>query len=268
MVRRRQIDLHEIDMDMLHDWRILLEDYAEKISSFEHGDQHVVGFEIDYRDIEKNSRLHTSLINWTEECIERGNRVLFEQFQQFGQTVRPVLRISNYHDQSFHPLESLRMRDRGKIITTKIRVRKAKEYQGWLKSASYNCRGCKSPKVIPQRLGRNRERPEQCEVCFEKLMNRDPAPELGEILRFQPHFLLNTEECVYEDIQYLEVESNEGRDCRMTALVREEMVGRFTEGDLLDVIVLVRLDHLAKRNFEEDTRRVLLLEILNASKEK
>lgn len=44
------------------------------------------------------------------------------------------------------------------------------------------------------------------------------------------------------------------------------MVGEFSVGDELNVLVLVRLDHIAKRNFEEDTRRVLLLEILNAQR--
>jgi len=264
MVRSRKIGMQDNDMDMLHDWRILLEEYSDKISSFEHSEEHVVGFEIEYSDIENNSRLHTSLLNWTDKCLEHGNRVLFEHFQKFGIHSRPVLRIVNYHSSAYRTLESLRMRDRGRIISTKIRVKKAKEYMGWLKVATYYCRDCRTEQEIPQRLGRNRKRPYHCNTCFEAFMRRDPPPEIGDIIRFNSEFEFDVEKCSYEDIQYLEIQSTEHDDCRLTAFVRDEMVGEFKEGDELEVLVLVRLDHIAKRNFEEDTRRVLLLEILNS----
>jgi len=264
MVQSRKIDLHDNDMDMLHDWRILLQGYKEEISSFKQSEEHVVGFEIQYNDIKDNSRLHTSLINWTEQCLKLGNRVLFEHFQKFGIHSRPVLRIANFHNQTFSPLESLRMRDRGRIISTTIRVKKAREYMGWLKVATYFCLECGTEQEIPQRLGRNRKRPYHCTPCFEKFMTRDPPPEIGEIIRFNPEFGFDVEKCNYEDIQYLDVQSTDQNDCRLTAFVRDEFVGEFTDGEELDVLVLVRLDHIAKRNFEEDTRRVLLLEILNA----
>ncbi len=266
MVRSRKIGMQENEMDMLHDWRILLQEYEEKISSFKHSEEHVVGFEIQYSDIKDNSRLHTSLLNWTNKCLELGNRVLFEHFQKFNIHSRPVLRIENFQSRTSSPLESLRMRDRGRIISTTVRVKKAKEYMGWLKVATYYCLECGTEQEIPQRLGRNRKRPYHCSICFDEFMGRDPPPEIGEIIRFNPVFDFDVEKCNYEDIQYLEVQSTDQDDCRLTAFVRDEMVGEFSVGDELNVLVLVRLDHIAKRNFEEDTRRVLLLEILNAQR--
>jgi DNA replicative helicase MCM subunit Mcm2 (Cdc46/Mcm family) len=271
MVRSRKIGLHENEMDMLHDWRIFMEDFTEdtfRVYQDWNENEHVVGFPIYYGDIKNNPRLHTSLLNWTEKCLELGNRVLFEHFQKFGVHLRPVLRIvhEDPSDRTYSPLESLRMRDRGRIISTTIRVKKAKEYMGWLKVATYYCLECGTEQEIPQRLGRNRKRPYHCTPCLEELMGRDPPPEIGEIIRFNPIFEFNIEKCNYEDIQYLEVQSIEQDDCQLTAFVRDELVGEFKEGDMLDVLVLVRLDHIANRDFEEDTRRVLLLEILSAER--
>lgn len=269
MVRSRKFGLHEKEMDMLHDWRIFMEGFSDDtFREYQYYDEnkHVISFEIYYGDIKKHPRLHTSLLNWTDKCLELGNRVLFEHFQKFGIHPRPVLRIYDDDTRTYLPIESLRMRDRGRIIPTSLRVKKTKEYMGWLKIATYYCLECGTEQEIPQRLGRNRKRPYHCDVCFEEFMGQVPPPEIGDVLRFNPIFEFDAEKCKYEDIQYLEVQSIEHDGCRLDAFVRDELVGEFKEGDVLDVIVLVRLDHIAKRNFEEDTRRVLLLEILNAKK--
>lgn len=270
MGKNGEIELHTAQQDMLHDWRNIFEGMIDHIESFETGDNPTVAFEVDYEKIASISRLQSSLTNWPGDCIGLGELVLSEQFRNFNHSPRPILRIRNFPPNFNHELESLRMRDRSKIITTQVKVKKTKEYMGWLKTATYTCRRCQEKVIVEQRLGRNRERPSRCTPCFDRMLSdRENELDFIHFLHFPWQFDFDQELCTYQDIQYLEVEQkSQSKNAQfiMTSLVREEMVGLFHEGDVLNIAAIIRVDRMPKRNFEKDTRRILYLDIIQASK--
>ncbi|MEK9730491.1 MAG: hypothetical protein VW230_01890 [Candidatus Poseidoniales archaeon] len=270
MSNRDEIELHAAQQDMLHDWRNLFESMSDQIETFEAGEAPTIAFEVDYERIASVSRLQSSLTNWPGDCLEHGGIVLSEQFRVYNHNSRPILRITNFPANFNHELESLRMRDRSKIITAQVKVKKTREYMGWLKTATYTCSRCQEKVIIKQRLGRNRESPLRCRPCFNEILKHmKNETDIAEFFHFPWSFNFDQELCTYQDIQYLEVEQksqSKNAQFSMTSLVREEMVGLFHEGDVLNVAAIVKVDHMPKRNFEKDTRRILYLDIIQASK--
>ena len=277
---RRPIGPEEDLQDLMDAFGELFEGtYMDELRSLGHCEEQVFSFEVAYADLMEHDVIRNHLVDDIERFMLTGEQVLNDRFRQHMHApCRLVLRLSGLPEERRRPLDSLRMRDRGRLFTFDVAVTGATPPIGYLQRATYVCRipGCGETVVVNQRLAREREKPSSCQACMQRMFEGLPDNDEGEYIRRMAHqsgrfgdFGLVTEDLRYIDVQYLSVVDvvpatkgpwGQGRHT-WTAVVDEDHVGSYPVGSLLRLHATVNVDHLPERNFVKDTRRCLLLRV-------
>ena len=277
---RRPIGPEEDLQDLMDAFGELFEGaYMGELRSLGSCEEQVFSFDVEYADLMEHDVIRDHLVDDIERFMLTGEQVLNDRFRQHMKApCRLVLRLAGLPEERRRPLDSLRMRDRGRLFTFDVAVTGTTPPIGYLQRATYTCRvpGCGETVQVDQRLAREREKPSSCQACMQRMFDGLPDNDEGEYIRRMAEqrgmfgdFGLVTEDLRYIDVQYLSVVDvvpsgkgpwAQGRHT-WTAVVDEDHVGSYPVGSLLRLHATVNVDHLPERTFAKDTRRCLLLRV-------
>ncbi len=271
---------HEIDLDpeeqaILRAWRLLVsKHYLEDIQHLQGNPGIIHGFEIahrlvcDYEDLRMSFHLNPTRFH------ELGHQVMREQFDENMVRMRPIIRVVELDEDYHRRIDTLRMRDRNKVVSITVKINDISPSYGWVQEAVYECKRCKEQTTMKQRRARERESPSHCETCFARLLKRLEMEEESYSVRPpRPQFVMSTEHSNYEDVQDIQmcqaVFSEEGellhvsQEDEMVGVVSDDLVGELEKGSCARVNGIVRVEPFPNRTFSKDTRRVLSLQVLS-----
>jgi DNA replicative helicase MCM subunit Mcm2 (Cdc46/Mcm family) len=271
---------HEIDLDpeeqaILRAWRLLVsKHYLEDIQHLQGNPGIIHGFEIahrlvcDYEDLRMSFHLNPTRFH------ELGHQVMREQFDENMVRMRPIIRVVELDEDYHRRIDTLRMRDRNKVVSITVKINDISPSYGWVQEAVYECKRCKEQTTMKQRRARERESPSHCETCFARLLKRlDMEEEPYSVRPPRPQFVMSTEHSNYEDVQDIQmcqaVFSEEGellhvsQEDEMVGVVSDDLVGELEKGSCARVNGIVRVEPFPNRTFSKDTRRVLSLQVLS-----
>jgi len=271
---------HEIDLDpeeqaILRAWRLLVsKHYLEDIQHLQGNPGIIHGFEIahrlvcDYEDLRMSFHLNPTRFH------ELGHQVMREQFDENMVRMRPIIRVVELDEDYHRRIDTLRMRDRNKVVSITVKINDISPSYGWVQEAVYECKRCKEQTTLKQRRARERESPSHCETCFARLLKRlDMEEEPYSVRPPRPQFVMSTEHSNYEDVQDIQmcqaVFSEEGellhvsQEDEMVGVVSDDLVGELEKGSCARVNGIVRVEPFPNRTFSKDTRRVLSLQVLS-----
>lgn len=271
---------HEIDLDpeeqaILRAWRLLVsKHYLEDIQHLQGNPGIIHGFEIahrlvcDYEDLRMSFHLNPTRFH------ELGHQVMREQFDENMVRMRPIIRVVELDEDYHRRIDTLRMRDRNKVVSITVKINDISPSYGWVQEAVYECKRCKEQTTMKQRRARERESPSHCETCFARLLKRlDMEEEPYSVRPPRPQFVMSTEHSNYEDVQDIQmcqaVFSEEGellhvsQEDEMVGVVSDDLVGELVKGSCARVNGIVRVEPFPNRTFSKDTRRVLSLQVLS-----
>lgn len=255
--------------DTLNHWRELFqrkhsEDF-EQLKGLTGMEDPIFSFLVDYADIDNDDLLSLRFNEYPEETVEQANEVLRAMCAEYTD-VRCVLRPIFFPDQKVKPVSSLRMRNRGEIVSLIVRVQDVGPRIGYLKKALYTCIACGHIEEVPQRVARERKRPRgPCRVCLE-----DAEKALGGQVSYSLYksleslLQLTAEGSFYQDIQYLNVhDATANSEQPIQIIVDDEYVDKQKPGDVIRINGVVYIDPIPDRNFVKDTRRILQVRALS-----
>lgn len=255
--------------DTLNHWRELFqrkhsEDF-EALSGLDGMEEPIFSFLVDYADIDQDDLLSLRFNEFPEKTLEQANEVLRSMCSEHTD-VRCVLRPILFPDEKLKTVSSLRMRNRGELVSLIVKIQDVGPRLGYLKKALYTCKACGNREEIPQRVARERKRPTgPCRVCLE-----DAQQALGEDIsyslyrRLEALLQLTAEGSFYQDIQYLNVHDAIEPDKQpIQILVDDEYVDRHKPGETIRINGVVYIDPIPDRNFVKDTRRILQVRALS-----
>ena len=255
--------------DTLNHWRELFqrkhsEDF-EALKGLDGMEEPIFSFLVDYADIDQDDLLSLRFNEFPEKTLEQANEVLRSMCSEHTD-VRCVLRPILFPDEKLKTVSSLRMRNRGELVSLIVKIQDVGPRLGYLKKALYTCKACGNREEIPQRVARERKRPTgPCRVCLE-----DAQQALGEDIsyslyrRLEALLQLTAEGSFYQDIQYLNVHDAIEPDKQpIQILVDDEYVDRHKPGETIRINGVVYIDPIPDRNFVKDTRRILQVRALS-----
>ncbi len=275
MPPKNEVDLDPQEQALLREWRQLVtEHYVEDIKHLEGNPDIIHGFEVEHAIIAKYDTLRTEFHLRPTIVLQLGTRVMREQFDEHMVRMRPVIRVVGLDEMYRRRIDSLRMRDRNKVVSLTIKINHVFPPYGWVQLAVYECRDCGNSTEIKQRRARERESPVRCETCmanfFQRLENGDDNLPIRPP---RPNFVMSTEHSNYEDVQDLsicQVALNEDNHVLHTsvkddliATVSDDLVGEVEVGMFAQINGIVRVQPFPNRTFSKDTRRVLALDVLS-----
>ncbi|MEC7254487.1 MAG: hypothetical protein VXY42_00670 [Candidatus Thermoplasmatota archaeon] len=255
--------------DTLNHWRELFqrkhsEDF-EALKGLNGMEEPIFSFLVDYADIDQDDLLSLRFNEFPEKTLEQANEVLRSMCSEHTD-VRCVLRPILFPDEKLKTVSSLRMRNRGELVSLIVKIQDVGPRLGYLKKALYTCKACGNREEISQRVARERKRPTgPCRVCLE-----DAQRALGEDIsyslyrRLEALLQLTAEGSFYQDIQYLNVHDAIEPDKQpIQILVDDEYVDRHKPGETIRINGVVYIDPIPDRNFVKDTRRILQVRALS-----
>ena len=262
MTPKRMTEPDSQSQEILHTWRKIFEKkYSNELDAISRYEEDVFGFNVEWEDL-VGSQLHSLFPNNPNKALDLGNQVLLEQFQNRNCRTIPKIRIVDLPDDFHYVIDDLRMRDANRLLNFDAVVTKVDNPMGWLKVSKYTCRDCGHVWEIEQRLARERIRAKYCSICLEELLAKSKRE------RFIPpeNIEMVVHENEYSDVQYVELSSplglsNIDEAYNIRAVISDEYVGTLKPGSRININAFVRIDHLPNRDYQLDTRRVLLLDI-------
>ena len=279
MKRRDEFDLKPAEKELLRAWRTLFEEhYTEDIKRFQGLNDDVCGFEVAHALIDNSKILKTPFHLEPTRTLEIGNHVLKEQFDLHEARMRPIIRVVGFHERYLRRVDTLRMRDRGTLVSLDVKINDISNPYGWLRVAVYECQRCSTRYELPQRRARERESPRICETCLNNLElsqfkdNDDDAsfpPFFGALTNFK----MLIEDCKYEDVQDLslcQVVFNKQfhvLNCslkqQIVGTLTDDLVGELEPGTYMRINGIVTVEPVPERTFAKDTRRILAIDVLS-----
>ncbi|MBT93378.1 MAG: hypothetical protein CMA60_00960 [Euryarchaeota archaeon] len=255
--------------DTLNHWRELFqrkhaEDF-ENLKGITAMEEPIFSFLVDYADIDEDDLLSLRFNEFPEETVEQANEVLRSMGAEYTD-VRCVLRPILFPDEKLRTVSSLRMRDRGELVSLIVKIHDVGPRIGYLKKALYTCIACGHREEIKQRIARERKRPRgPCRVCLEdaeKALEGQVSYSLYK--RLESLLQLTAEGSFYQDIQYLNVHDATGQNEQpIQIIVDDEYVDRHQPGEIIRINGIVYIDPIPDRNFIKDTRRILQVRALS-----
>lgn len=255
--------------DTLNHWRDLFqrkhsEDF-EALEGLTGMDDPIFSFLVDYADIDQDDLLSLRFNEYPEETIEQANEVLRSMCAEYTD-VRCVLRPIYFPDEKIKTVSSLRMRNRGELVSLVIKIQDVGPRVGYLKKALYSCIACGHIEEIAQRVARERKRPRgPCRVCLEEaeqMLGGQVSYSLYKSL--ESLMQLTAEGSFYQDIQYLNVhDATETSKQPIQIILDDEYVDRHKPGETIRINGVVYIDPIPDRNFVKDTRRILQVRALS-----
>ncbi len=255
--------------DTLNHWRDLFqrkhsEDF-EALEGLTGMEDPIFSFLVDYADIDQDDLLSLRFNEYPEETIEQANEVLRSMCAEYTD-VRCVLRPIYFPDEKIKTVSSLRMRNRGELVSLIVKIQDVGPRVGYLKKALYTCIACGHREEIAQRVARERKRPRgPCRICLEEaeqMLGGQVSYSLYKSL--ESLMQLTAEGSFYQDIQYLNVhDANETAKQPIQIILDDEYVDRHKPGQTIRINGVVYIDPIPDRNFVKDTRRILQVRALS-----
>ncbi len=251
--------------DTLNAWRELFESkHSQDFKSLEGTDcleEPIFPFEVDYRDIDRDDVLNLYFNEIPEATIELANEVLRTMVAENEVSdIRCILRPMSLPPERTMSISSLRMRDRGKIVSSVVRIKDVGPRLGYLQEALYVCVRCDSRETIKQKIARERKRPGgPCKECFDKAMETFEGKIPYSVYEgLKSSMKLTAEGSFYKDIQYLSVSDiDDSSGQPIWVVIDDEYVDAYNIGDTVRINGIVQIDPVPDRNFMKDTRRIL-----------
>ena len=271
----REIDLDPEGQAILRAWRLLVsEHYSDDIQHLQGNPGIIHGFEIAHHLICEYEELRIAFHLNPTRFHDLGHQVMREQFDQHMVRMRPVIRVVDLDADYRRRIDTLRMRDRNKVVSITVKINDISPSYGWVTEAVYECKGCNEQTTLKQRRARERESPSHCETCFARLLKRlDMEEEPFKIRPPRPNFVMSSEHSNYEDVQDIHmcqaVFNENGKlvhvsgDDEMVGIVSDDLVGELEKGACVRLNGIVRVEPFPNRTFSKDTRRVLSLQVLS-----
>ena len=255
--------------DTLNHWRDFFqrkhsEDF-EALEGLTGMEDPIFSFLVDYADIDQDDLLSLRFNEYPEETIEQANEVLRSMCAEYTD-VRCVLRPIYFPDEKIKTVSSLRMRNRGELVSLIVKIQDVGPRVGYLKKALYTCIACGHREEIAQRVARERKRPRgPCRICLEEaeqMLGGQVSYSLYKSL--ESLMQLTAEGSFYQDIQYLNVhDANETGKQPIQIILDDEYVDRHKPGQTIRINGVVYIDPIPDRNFVKDTRRILQVRALS-----
>ena len=255
--------------DTLNHWRDLFqrkhsEDF-EALEGLAGMEDPIFSFLVDYADIDQDDLLSLRFNEYPEETIEQANEVLRSMCAEYTD-VRCVLRPIYFPDEKIKTVSSLRMRNRGELVSLIVKIQDVGPRVGYLKKALYTCIACGHREEIAQRVARERKRPRgPCRICLEEaeqMLGGQVSYSLYKSL--ESLMQLTAEGSFYQDIQYLNVhDATETSKQPIQIILDDEYVDRHKPGQTIRINGVVYIDPIPDRNFVKDTRRILQVRALS-----
>ena len=255
--------------DTLNHWRDLFqrkhsEDF-EALEGLAGMEDPIFSFLVDYADIDQDDLLSLRFNEYPEETIEQANEVLRSMCAEYTD-VRCVLRPIYFPDEKIKTVSSLRMRNRGELVSLVVKIQDVGPRVGYLKKALYTCIACGHREEIAQRVARERKRPRgPCRICLEEaeqMLGGQVSYSLYKSL--ESLMQLTAEGSFYQDIQYLNVhDATETSKQPIQIILDDEYVDRHKPGQTIRINGVVYIDPIPDRNFVKDTRRILQVRALS-----
>ena len=255
--------------DTLNHWRALFQrKHAEDFEALEGltgMEDPIFSFLVDYADIDQDDLLSLRFNEYPEETIEQANEVLRSMCAEYTD-VRCVLRPIYFPDEKIKTVSSLRMRNRGELVSLIVKIQDVGPRIGYLKRALYTCIACGHREEIAQRVARERKRPRgPCRICLEEaeqMLGGQVSYSLYKSL--ESLMQLTAEGSFYQDIQYLNVhDATETSKQPIQIILDDEYVDRHKPGQTIRINGVVYIDPIPDRNFVKDTRRILQVRALS-----
>lgn len=255
--------------DTLNHWRDLFQrKHAEDFEALEGltgMEDPIFSFLVDYADIDQDDLLSLRFNEYPEETIEQANEVLRSMCAEYTD-VRCVLRPIYFPDEKIKTVSSLRMRNRGELVSLIVKIQDVGPRIGYLKRALYTCIACGHREEIAQRVARERKRPRgPCRICLEEaeqMLGGQVSYSLYKSL--ESLMQLTAEGSFYQDIQYLNVhDATETSKQPIQIILDDEYVDRHKPGQTIRINGVVYIDPIPDRNFVKDTRRILQVRALS-----
>ena len=255
--------------DTLNHWRDLFQrKHAEDFEALEGltgMEDPIFSFLVDYADIDQDDLLSLRFNEYPEETIEQANEVLRSMCAEYTD-VRCVLRPIYFPDEKIKTVSSLRMRNRGELVSLIVKIQDVGPRIGYLKRAHYTCIACGHREEIAQRVARERKRPRgPCRICLEEaeqMLGGQVSYSLYKSL--ESLMQLTAEGSFYQDIQYLNVhDATETSKQPIQIILDDEYVDRHKPGQTIRINGVVYIDPIPDRNFVKDTRRILQVRALS-----
>tara|TARA_B100000614_G_scaffold89783_2_gene81277 strand:- start:2948 stop:3775 length:828 start_codon:yes stop_codon:yes gene_type:complete len=255
--------------DTLNHWRELFqrkhaEDF-EALKGLTGADEPIFSFLVDYADIDNDDLLSLRFNEYPEATVEQANEVLRSMCAEYTD-VRCVLRPIMFPDEKLKTVSSLRMRNRGKLVSLIVKIQDVGPRLGYIKKALYTCIACGHREEIPQRVARERKRPRgPCKICLEDAERASGEPISYTLYKSLESLLqLTAEGSFYQDIQYLNVHDATAPDEQpIQIIIDDEYVDRHIPGQTIRINGVVYIDPIPDRNFVKDTRRILQVRALS-----
>jgi len=255
--------------DTLNHWRELFqrkhaEDF-EALKGLTGADEPIFSFLVDYADIDNDDLLSLRFNEYPEATVEQANEVLRSMCAEYTD-VRCVLRPIMFPDEKLKTVSSLRMRNRGKLVSLIVKIQDVGPRLGYIKKALYTCIACGHREEIPQRVARERKRPRgPCKICLEDAEKASGEPISYTLYKSLESLLqLTAEGSFYQDIQYLNVHDATAPDEQpIQIIIDDEYVDRHIPGQTIRINGVVYIDPIPDRNFVKDTRRILQVRALS-----
>ena len=225
----------------------------------------IFSFLVDYADIDQDDLLSLRFNEYPEETIEQANEVLRSMCAEYTD-VRCVLRPIYFPDEKIKTVSSLRMRNRGELVSLIVKIQDVGPRIGYLKRALYTCIACGHREEIAQRVARERKRPRgPCRICLEEaeqMLGGQVSYSLYKSL--ESLMQLTAEGSFYQDIQYLNVhDATETSKQPIQIILDDEYVDRHKPGQTIRINGVVYIDPIPDRNFVKDPRRILQVRALS-----
>ena len=255
--------------DTLNHWRDLFQrKHAEDFEALEGltgMEDPIFSFLVDYADIDQDDLLSLRFNEYPEETIEQANEVLRSMCAEYTD-VRCVLRPIYFPDEKIKTVSSLRMRNRGELVSLIVKIQDVGPRIGYLKRALYTCIACGHREEIAQRVARERKRPRgPCRICLEEaeqMLGGQVSYSLYKSL--ESLMQLTAEGSFYQDNQYLNVhDATETSKQPIQIILDDEYVDRHKPGQTIRINGVVYIDPIPDRNFVKDTRRILQVRALS-----
>ena len=255
--------------DTLNHWRDLFQrKHAEDFEALEGltgMEDPIFSFLVDYADIDQDDILSLRFNEYPEETIAQANEVLRSMCAEYTD-VRCVLRPIYFPDEKIKTVSSLRMRNRGELVSLIVKIQDVGPRIGYLKRALYTCIACGHREEIAQRVARERKRPRgPCRICLEEaeqMLGGQVSYSLYKSL--ESLMQLTAEGSFYQDIQYLNVhDATETSKQPIQIILDDEYVDRHKPGQTIRINGVVYIDPIPDRNFVKDTRRILQVRALS-----
>lgn len=270
----KKVDVNPKEQTILREWRELVEEhYLEDIKHLKGHPDIVWGLEVSHAHIDEKETLRLEFHINPTRMLKLGTRIMREQFEAQGVQMRPVIRVIALPEHYLRRLDTLRMRDRNRVVSTDVKITNVSQAYGWLKMAVYECKRCSTQTHIDQRRARERESPSFCEPCFDELLEASEKGETSPRDLLPPVFKMLTEECKYEDVQDLQMCQvtynsdhhvlNTSTRHQILGTVNDDLVGEVLTSTYARVNGIVRVQPIPERTFAKDTRRLLSIDVLS-----